>query len=181
MISWLVHRRIRAAERRYGGSLEYLRHMYSSAPQAFFKLMKLAPAARHRKVIPVAALHAARLAAARLYGCSGCVKIAGRLALLEGLPASLVQSLVDGRRDRLDDELYDVYVFAEATTAGSDDVEAARNRVRRRFGEEGVIELSLAVAFAGVLPTLRRGLGFAEPCERRAEEPATNATPAEAT
>ena len=57
-----------------------------------------------------------------------------------------------------------MYRFAEAVVTGSGDAERYRERLRKVFGEEAVVELALAIATARIFPTLKRGLGYAKSC-----------------
>ena len=39
-----------------------------------------------------------------------------------------------------------------------------RERVRERYGEEGLVELALGIAAARVFPVVKRALGYATSC-----------------
>jgi hypothetical protein len=44
------------------------------------------------------------------------------------------------------------------------EADAERESVRRRIGDAGVVELSIAVASAQVFPVLEWGMGYAQTC-----------------
>ena len=166
MIRWLISNRLGAAERQIGVSLDYLRHMHQAAPAVFYKFLKLKSLANHRRVLPDDVLHVARIVAARRQDCGQCLQMAVNFALQQGMPAGDVQPVIDEDVEKLPSELVESYRFAESVVTNSDESERWRETVRQRYGDEGVIELSLAVAIAGVFPTMKRGMGYATSCSQ---------------
>jgi hypothetical protein len=57
-----------------------------------------------------------------------------------------------------------VYRFAEAVVTASPDADALRPRVAEHFGEEGLVELALAIASSRFFPIVKRTLGYARSC-----------------
>jgi hypothetical protein len=78
-------------------------------------------------------------------------------------PAILSAALA-GKVEELPESLQDVYRFTEAVVTASGEDEEYRDRLRKVFGEEAVVELALAIATCRVFPTLKRALGFAQSC-----------------
>jgi hypothetical protein len=74
-----------------------------------------------------------------------------------------VEAAVRGDADALEDAEAEALAFAERVGTGLD-ANAERESVRRRFGDAGVVELSIAVASAHVFPVLKRGMGYAQAC-----------------
>ena len=64
----------------------------------------------------------------------------------------------------LPEDLGDVYHFADTVTQNAPQQDEYRERVRGHYGDEGLVEIALAVAMHRVFPTLKRGLGFAKSC-----------------
>ena len=62
--------------------------------------------------------------------------------------------------------LADVYRFAEAVTQRGENLGELRERARARYGDEGLIELALAIGFSTVFPVVKRALGYPVSCER---------------
>jgi hypothetical protein len=44
--------------------------------------------------------------------------------------------------------------------------EAGRDQIRARWGEKGLIELAFTIATARFYPAVKRGMGYAQACER---------------
>ena len=57
-----------------------------------------------------------------------------------------------------------VLVEAEAVVKRSGQENALRERIRQRYGDEGLIELALAIAACRTFPVTKRVLGFAVSC-----------------
>ena len=170
MIRWLILMRLDAAEKKIGISLDYLREILHAAPTVFFKFMKLKPLAAHHRVLPDNVLHVARIVATRQYDCGDCVQMALNFARQQGMPQDTLQAVINENIDLLEEELFEAYRFAESVASGTHEEAEWRERICQRFGNEGVIELSLATAIAGVFPIMKRGMGYATSCANLVEE-----------
>lgn len=164
MLGFVVRSKIRSTEKRLGVSMDYLRHMYEHAPDAFHKFTKMMPAAQHREKLPPAPYHVARLVATRHEDCGTCLQIVVNLAKEDGVEPAVLQTALAGKVDELPESLQDVYRFAESVVLADGEEGPYRERVRKVFGEEALVELALAVATCRVFPTLKRVLGYAESC-----------------
>lgn len=164
MLGFVVRNKIRSSEKRLGVSMDYLRDMYAHAPDAFWKFTKMMPAAQYRAKLPAAPYHVARLVATRHEDCGPCVQIVVNIAKEDGVELAILKAAVAGRVTDLPESLQDVYRFAEAVVTANGEDEQYRERLRKVFGEEAVVELALAIATARVFPTLKRALGHAKSC-----------------
>lgn len=163
MLRRLIDRRLAAEEARLGASLDYLRHLARVSLPAFFKFSLFTPMARHRKALPPAAYHLARLVAAHAEDCGTCVQIEINAARRARVPAETLRAALEDRPADLAPPLDAVYHFARAVASGEDDA-ALRTRLRDAYGEEALAELALAIASARVFPTVKRALGYATAC-----------------
>lgn len=164
MFGFVVKSKIRSSEKRLGVSMDYLRHMYEHAPNAFWKFSKMMPAAQYREKLPAAPYHVARLVATQHEDCGPCVQIVVNLAKEDSVEPAILQAALAGKVEELPESLQDVYRFAEAVVTANGDDELYRERLRKVFGEEALVELALAIAMCRVFPTLKRGLGHAKSC-----------------
>jgi alkylhydroperoxidase family enzyme len=164
MLGFVVKRKIRAAEKRTGEPLDYLREMYDTAPDAFWQFAKVAKAAGYRSKLPAAPYHVARLVAVRHQDCGPCVQTVVNLAKEDGVEPAVLRAALAGKPDELPESLRDVYHFAEAVAANTGGDPPYRERLRKVFGEEAVVELALAIALCQTFPLLKRGLGHATSC-----------------
>ena len=160
--------RIAAAEKELGASLDYCRYMIRVSLRASFKFAKFLAVDEYRRVLPPGPCYVARIVAVRDEDCGTCVQIAVNQAKKAGVPATVVQAVLDGQPDRLPDELAEAYRFAEAVVTQSGEEDALRERIRSRHGDEGLVEMALAIASCRVFPITKRALGYAVSCSAMA-------------
>lgn len=164
MIRNLILRQRGKEERTLGESVDYLRHILRTSLPAFFKFALFTPLAQHRHTLPSAPLRIAHIIATQDEDCGSCVQIAVNLARRDGVPAEVIHAVLDGRPEKLTPDLADVYHFTRAVVAASGEEDVYRQRLRDRFGEEGLVELALGIATARVFPITKRALGYATSC-----------------
>jgi alkylhydroperoxidase family enzyme len=166
MIKRLIDGYLAREERRLGSSTEYLRHIAHVSVPAILKFGLFMPLASHRKVLPADAYHVARLAAVQAEDCGSCVQTEVNLARASGVPREVIHAVLDHDPARLPAGLDDVFRFADAVATRAVEADELRERLLGRYGEEGLLELALAIAVGGVFPTVKRALGYAVSCER---------------
>lgn len=163
LTSW-IQRGIRQQEQALGVPLEYLHYMSLHDPSAVAKMGLLKPLANHRRRVSVEALHLARLQAIRVEDCGECVQIEVNLARKAGVPPEFLRAVLSEQIENLPGDLADVVRFAWAVATSANDEEVLRERLRHRYGDAGLIELSVGIASARFFPTLKRALGFSRSC-----------------
>ena len=164
MLKHWIRRGIGRQEKALGVSMEYLRYMGQHDPLAVAKLSLLKPLSGHRSRVPTEALHLARLQAIRAEDCGECVQIEVNLARQAGVAPDQIRAVLSDRFDLLPEDLGDVVRFAEAVVKAASGDDFLRERVRLWYGDQGLVELSMAIAFARYFPTLKRALGFSQSC-----------------
>ena len=164
MLTRLVLNRLDAAERKLGESLDYMRHMARVSLGSFFTFAALPVAAWTNRNVPADAYYTALIAATKYEDCGPCVQTVVNLAREAGVPAETVRAILERRLAAHDPDLDEVYRFATAVAENSGREEELREALRARYGEAGLVELSLAIVRGRVYPTLKRGLGYATSC-----------------
>jgi alkylhydroperoxidase family enzyme len=167
MLRWLIHRRLRAEEKKLGESVDYLHHVADVSPAAFLRFASILPFASSRKVLPKDAWFAAQIVALQQEDCGPCLQITLNLARKAGVNADLLRAVLDGNCLELPPDIVAVLQFARSVTADAghgSDVDALREVLRARYGERGLIELSYAIASSQIPPTVKRCLGYAKSC-----------------
>jgi len=164
MLRALIETRISAAEHRLGVPADYLRHMLHVSLRAFLKFTKIMPLAEYRRALPPEPFHVARIAATREEDCGTCLQIEINLAKRDKLKPAVIRACVNDKPDDLPEQLADVYRFASAVVKRTGDEEIYRERIREAYGEEGLVELAMAIAVCRVFPATKRVLGFAKSC-----------------
>jgi alkylhydroperoxidase family enzyme len=164
MLRRLILARIAAGERELGVPLEYCRFIVRASLRAFFKFLRFLAVDEYRRVLPPGPCYVARIVAVQHEDCGTCVQIAVNQAKKAGVPAEQLRAVLDGKLDGLPDELTDAYRFAEAVVTSGGELDAWRERVRQRYGDEGLVEMALAIASCRVFPITKRALGYAVSC-----------------
>ena len=160
MLRSVLRRSLDRTERQLGAPVDYLRYAAEHDPGGVVKFALLQPATGHRRVLPADVYHAARIAATQEADCGTCVQVEVNAAREAGVDAETIRALLAGEPSG---PLADAVTFARMTVRG-EDPEAPRQRLRKRFGDRGVVEVALAVTTAQVYPTMKRALGFATAC-----------------
>lgn len=164
MIRTLIGNSLNAEERKLGASLDYARDILRTSLPAFLKFAMFMPLSRHREALPRAAYHVARIVATRDEDCGTCVQIEVNLARADGLPVDVIEAVLNENVDALPDDLADVYRFARRVVEASGEDDALRERMRYRYGDDGLVDLALGMASARVFPIVKRTLGHARSC-----------------
>jgi len=164
MLRRFILARIAAAEKELGVPLEYCRFIIRASLRASFKFAKFLAVDEYRRVLPPGPCYVARIVATRHEDCGSCVQIAVNQAKKAGLQPELLRAVLDGDLDALPDEIKEAYHFAEAVLTANGDEDACRECLRLRYGDEGLIEMALAIATCRVFPTVKRALGYAISC-----------------
>jgi alkylhydroperoxidase family enzyme len=164
MLRRFILGRIAAAEKELGASLEYCRYIVRVSLRASFKFAKFLSVDEYRRVLPPGPCYVARIVAVRDEDCGSCVQIAVNQAKKAGMPAEVLHAVLDGRPQDLNEELSDAYRFAEAVVTQNGEEDALRERIRLKYGDEGLIEMALAIASCRVFPITKRALGYAVSC-----------------
>jgi alkylhydroperoxidase family enzyme len=166
MIRQVILRRLDTEERALGMSMDYLRHILQNSLPAFLKFSLFLPLARHRRALPPAPYHIARLVATQEADCGTCVQAEVNLARQAGIATAVLEAVIQHRVEELEPEMADIYRFTRAVVAATGEEEDIRPRLRARYGDAGMVELALGIATARVYPTTKRALGYATSCAR---------------
>jgi len=164
MIRNLILKQLAREERSLGESLDYVRHILRTSLPAFFKFALFTPLSQHRRKLPPTPYRVARIVATRDEDCGTCVQIEVNLARRDGVPDDVIHAVLNDRHEDLIPELSEIYRFTKAVVEASGDEEELRQRIRERYGEEGLVELALGMAAARVFPVTKRALGYATSC-----------------
>lgn len=164
VIRWLMEKRLRAVEREQGVSLAYLRQILRISPPHFLKFMKVMPLARFRRALPSEAYHIARIVTASHEDCGTCLQMEVHLAKQAGVSTAVLHTVIEENPCALSPDLAEVYFFVEAVATCNGEEDEYREAILRRYGEVGLIELSMAIAVSRMFPTVLHAMGYTAPC-----------------
>lgn len=164
MLGWLYHAMLRRMEKRYSYDATYLHEVADAAPAGFRRFMKMQMAGRWMGQAPRNAMYAASVGAALHEDCGPCVQITTDMAIEAGVPAETIAALLSGQPAAEDAQLG--FDYARALLAGDTALDPLRDRAKARWGEKGVIALSLFVMAGRNFPVLKRAMGHARTCQK---------------
>lgn len=165
MLGWLYHRMIGRLERRYGYDATYLHELADAAPAAFRRFGRMQMAGKWQGPLPSDAWRAASIAGALHEDCGPCVQIATDMAIEAGVAPALIAALLsDGAAPDADAKL--AFDYGRALLAADPALDDLRDAAKQRWGEAGVIALSLTAMTARNFPVLKRAMGHAKACQR---------------
>ena len=164
MIRTLARKRLDAAEQELGESHEYMRHILNTSLRAFVRFTRIFPISDYRRRLPADAYHVARIVAARDEDCGTCVQVEVNLGVNSKVAPEILQAVIDRKPEALPSRLRHVYEFVEALVEKTGGEEAHRDAVRCEYGEEGLVELALAIGASRFLPSVKRTLGYGTAC-----------------
>src|SRR5215470_1954279 len=158
MRKFIARRMLRGFSKRYGYDTTYAEAMLNEAPAAFFKLAPLMKAADHREAVPVETSFAAKLTGALAEDCGPCTQLCVDMALEAGMAKDQIEAVL--RRDvrAMTAAVALAFEFADAVAHRSPEDEAFRQAVRARWGEKGVIDLTMALQMGRLFPMIKLAL-----------------------
>lgn len=164
MIEGWIEKQIAKTERETGESADWLRNVARASRGAFLRFGAFVPLARVNDAAPVDALAVARLAATMAEDCGPCVQTCVNYAVAAGVDPAVLQAVLDDTPERLTYDLAAVYRYARAVASAAPEANELVEDVRRRYGQEALVDFALGIAAVRVFPTAKRGLGHAMSC-----------------
>jgi hypothetical protein len=157
---------LRAASKRYGYDTSYLEMMLKQSPSAFFKFASVMKASSHREVVPVDASFAAKIVGALAEDCGPCTQLCVDMALEAGMPKDQIKAVLCRDPRAMNSETILGFRFADAVARRSAEDDEFRDLIRARWGEKGIIDLTLALQMGRMFPMVKAGLGYAKECRQ---------------
>lgn len=154
---------IEAFENAYGYDCEYMKHMFAHAPEALQIFNSFIPMARHRVHAPLDVYYTAKLTAYRYCDCGPCLQLAVRLAQEEGVPNSLIETLVFDKGG-LSETLKRTQDFTRACLSNDPRYEDLRTELAAELGNASMVEIGLTISAAQVFPVIKRATGYYKSC-----------------
>jgi hypothetical protein len=166
MRKFIARRMLRGFSKRYGYDTSYAEAMLDEAPAAFFKLAPLMKASDHREVVAVEASFAAKLTGAMAEDCGPCTQLCVDMALEAGMARDQIEAVLRRDLKAMTPAVALGFQFADTIVHRSPEDETCREAVRARWGEKGVIDLTMALQMGRLFPMIKLALGYAKECRR---------------
>ncbi len=156
---------IRRSETRIGVKLDYAHKIAQTDFGLLMRYNKIFGMIDPNTKVPAIAYHTARLRGAMAADCGTCVEAEINLAKLSNIAPDVIDTVLRGSYDQLSSELAAVAELTDATVRDRIDNSDARDHVISAYGDAGLIELSLAMNGAAMLPGIKRAMGYAVQCD----------------
>jgi hypothetical protein len=166
MRKFIARRMLRGFSKRYSYDTSYIEMVLRESPSAFFQLAPLMKASAHREVIPVEASYAAKITGALAEDCGPCTQLSVDMALEAGMAKDQIEAVLRRDMKAMTPAVLLGFQFADAVVHRSMEDEICRDAVRARWGEKGVIDLTMALQMGRLYPMLKLALGYAKECRR---------------
>jgi hypothetical protein len=164
MLKALLARQIGKMERQWGYDASYMRHVLAASPASLLRF-GLVSSMADAKAAPAAAIAAAKLVGTLAEDCGPCTQIVADMAAAEGVAPQVLRAILAGDEAAMGPDAALAWRFARASLAR--DMAAAdplRDEVVGRWGEKGLVALSLALTSSRMYPTLKYALGYGKAC-----------------
>jgi alkylhydroperoxidase family enzyme len=167
----LLHGAVASEEKRVRVPSAYLHQIIDASLSAFCYFVVFSRTlASYRRRVPRVAWHVARVLATRAADCGACLQIVVNQARADGVSAEILRGALANDLPMLSAEIAAVQRFTAAVlqplAEAADNEAALRQEIVRQYGEEGLVELALAIAAVQVFPGVKRTLGQAISCQK---------------
>jgi hypothetical protein len=166
MLKAFLSRQLGKMERQFNYDASYMRQMLNVSPATFLKFGFVTQLV-DRQAAPGEILAAAGIAATLVEDCGPCTQIGVDMATAHGVDPAVLRAILAGDEAGMGEVAALGWRFAHASMAR--DMEAAdplRDEIVRRWGDRGLLAVSLAITTSRMYPTLKYALGYGKACSR---------------
>jgi len=166
MLKTFLARWLDKFEKTFDYDASYMRHVLRVNPGSLLKF-SLGSQAADRKAAPMEALFAAGLVGTLSEDCGPCVQVGVDIAMAQGMDPAIMRAVIAGDMAGMGDTAGLAYRFAQASLARDMDAcDPLRDEIVRRWGDPGLVAISLTLMQARMYPTLKYALGYGKACSR---------------
>ena len=157
---------VKAFGQHFDYDVSYLQHMLEASPEAFGHFWKLNEMSAHRGVVPLAADVAVKLVGTLAEDCGPCVPLGVRMAEAAGVDPGQIVAVLTRNVAVMSPDVAAAFAFADALVRHDPGLDGAREEVRARWGDAGVVDLALGAQLVRLFPMVKLGLGYGKACQR---------------
>ena len=166
MLRTLLTRWIDGFETQWGYDASYMRQVLSASPASLLKF-SFVTGVVDRKAAPAEALVAAGLAATLAEDCGPCTQIGVDMAAAGGVRPEVLRAILAGDEPAMGEAAALAWRFARASLARDmDAADPLRDEIVRRWGEKGLVAISMSLMTGRMYPTLKYALGHGKACSK---------------
>lgn len=169
IIKTIIGKKLDAFARQFNYDMAYTHQILNAGLKpfkAYSGLFSLA-AYRHQKM-PLAPWFAVKWVATHSEDCGPCQQLTINMAKQSGLPMQVIKAITQGDLEGMGAETALAYQWAQAVIrpgTQETNTEAMRQQIKARWGDQGLISLTLAMAGARSFPMVKRALGYDQHCQ----------------
>ena len=166
MLRALLRRSIDAMEKKYAYDAGYMREVLAVSPWTFLKFGLITTLGRGRRA-PAEATAAAGLVGTLAEDCGPCTQIGVDIAIEHGVSPIVVRAILAGDEAAMGEAAALAWRFARASLARDmQTCDPLREDIVRRWGQSGLVDISMALTTARMYPTLKYAMGHGQTCSR---------------
>jgi hypothetical protein len=166
MLKAFLSSQIDKVERQWGYDASYMRVVLAASPATFLRFGAV-PGLVDRKAAPPAALAAAGIAGTLVEDCGPCTQIGVDMAAAACVAPYILRAILAGDEAAMDTDAALAWRFARASLARDmATCDPLRDEIVRRWGDEGLVAVAMALTTARLYPTLKYALGHGKACSR---------------
>lgn len=166
MLKMLLTRYLAGFERTWGYNASYMRQVLEANTASFLKFA-LGTRAADPRAAPLEASLAASLAGTLAEDCGPCTQLGVDMAAARGVDPAILRAILAGDEAAMGETAGLAWRFARASLARDMQVcDPLRDEIVRRWGEKGLVSISLSLTAARMYPTLKYALGHGKACSR---------------
>ena len=153
-------------KKKYSYDVGYLENLADVAPGAFYRYLLCTPLSSYRSEAPLGPYMVAKMVATKHFDCGPCLNLVINMAREVKLDDKTIHAALTGSMGALsDDEALAMQYSNAVLEQNAVALKELEMQIVNRWGEKGLTDFAIAVAFAAFYPILRRGLGHAHSCE----------------
>jgi len=166
MLSTLIAGQIDKLERLWGYDASYLRVVLRANPMSALKFGMVSHMA-DQKAAPAEVIAAVKIVGTLAEDCGPCTQIAIDMAAADGVAPHILRAILAGDEAGMGEAAVLGWRFARASLARDlEAVDPLREEIVRRWGEAGLVAVSLSLTAARMYPTLKYALGYGRACSK---------------
>jgi len=166
MLKAILSRQIDKMERLWGYDASYMRRVLAASPATFLKF-GFVTGLVDRSAAPGEALAAAGIAGTLVEDCGPCTQIGVDMAAAAGVKPEVLRAILAGDEAAMGEAAALGWRFARASLARDmETCDPLREEIVRRWGERGLVAVSMALMTARMYPTLKYALGYGKACSK---------------
>lgn len=147
-------------------NLAYMNMLSDAAPVALEKFLQATALAGYRETVPPEASLVAGLVGVMAEDCGSCVQTLVDMARDGGVDDEVIEAVLASDTSKMTDDARLAFNFASAIVARSSAADDMRETVRQRWGEKGIVDLTMATQANRLYPMVKTGLGFGGACKK---------------